>query len=105
MPETSSNMKELQDEAYVMRIIEKMGGARAILDDLGEFRRLVDRMWEARPELMEEHPDKWVAMAMDGVVAIGDSENDVLDEVERLGVRRRDVVVEYLETDPPVLIL
>ena len=54
---------------------------------------------------MEKYPDKWVALAMDGVVAIGDSKNDVLDEVERLGVRRRDVVVEYLETDPPVLIL
>ena len=62
-------------------------------------------MWEARPELMEKYPDKWVAITMDGVVAIGDSKNDVLDEVESQGVRRRDVVVEYLETDPPVLIL
>ena len=105
MPETSSKTKELQDEAYVLRVIEEMGGARAILDDLSEFRQLVDRMWKARPELMEKYPDKWVAVAMDGVVAIGDSKNDVLDEVESLGVRRRDVVVEYLETDPPVLIL
>ena len=43
MPETSNSMEELQDEAYVMRVIDEMGGARAILDDLGEFRQLVDR--------------------------------------------------------------
>ena len=42
---------------------------------------------------------------MDGLVAVGDSMSDVLDEVENLGLRRRDVVVDHLQTDPPVLIL
>ena len=51
---------------------------------------------------MEEHPDGWVAAGMDGVVAVGDSMHEMLDEVERSGVRRRDIVIEHLETDRPV---
>ncbi len=92
-------------ETYVAKIVEDMGGPGAILDDLEEFRQLVDRLWSERAELMERHPDRWVAVGADGVVAIGDSMRAVLNEVEDLGMRRRDVVVEFLDTDPPLLIL
>lgn len=93
------------DEAYIMKVVEDLGGPRAILDDLGDFRQLVDRLWEERSELMERYPDKWVAVGLDGVVAVGNSMSAVLDEVENLGLLRRDVVVDHLQTDPPVLIL
>ena len=93
------------DEAYVMKVVGDLGGPKAILDDLGDFRQLVDRLWEERSELMGRYPDKWVAVGMDGLVAAGDSMSDVLDEVENLGLRSRDVVVDHLQTDPPVLIL
>lgn len=103
---TAANRPDpLFDKTYVMSVIEDMGGARAILDDLGDFRQLVDRLWEERPGMMESYPDKWVAVGKHGVVAVGDSMRDVLDEVESLGIRRRDVVVEHLQSNPPVLIL
>ena len=41
----------------------------------------------------------------EGVLAIGDSMNEVLEEAERLGFDRGEIVVEFLDTAPPVLIL
>ena len=55
--------------------------------------------------LRERYPDRWVAFGGQGVVAVGETLCAVLDEVERLGLGRRDVVIEHLDTNPPVLIL
>lgn len=105
MSATANRPDSLLDEASVMRVVETMGGSGAILKDLGEFRRLVDRLWEERAELMERYPERWVAVGMEGVVAVGDSMGDVLDTVEAQGLREREVVVEHLQANPPVLIL
>ena len=103
--DTTNQYGSLCDPEYVMKVIEGMGGPRAIHEDLLEFRRLVDRLWEQQDELMEKYPDKWVALSMDGVVSVGDSWRAVLDEVDRLGLRRGDVVINHLDTNPPILIL
>ena len=105
MSATANQTDGLLDEASVMKVVETMGGPGAILEDLGEFRRVVDRLWEERAELMERYPERWVAVGMEGVVAVGDSMRDVLDTVEARGLREREVVVEHLQANPPVLIL
>ena len=86
-------------------MIEEMGGARALVDDLAEFERLQIRMSNEYETLIAEHPDRWVAMGEAGPLAVGDSEVDVYRAVSDLGLRRSDVVVEFLDTDPPALIL
>ena len=88
-----------------LEMIEEMGGARALIDDLAEFERLQVRMSNEYETLLADHPDKWVAMGRSGTLAVGDSEEDVHRAVADLGHRRSDVVVEFLDTDPPVLIL
>ena len=93
----------LLDEALEM--IEEMGGARALIDDLAEFERLQIRMSNEYETLLTDHPDKWVAMGKAGPLAVGDSEEDVYRAVADLGLRWSDVVVEFLDTDPPALIL
>ena len=44
-------------------------------------------------------------MGQKGVLAIGDSMDEVLREVESQGLRGADVVIDFLDTDPPLLIL
>ena len=103
MSSSESSKTSTLDEALAM--IDEMGGARVLIDDLEEFERLQVRMTEEYDLLLEKHPDRWVAMGMDGLLAVGDSEEDVYQAVVNQGMRRSDVVVEFLDTDPPVLIL
>ena len=103
MSSSESSKTSTLDEALAM--IDEMGGARVLIDDLEEFERLQARMTEEYDLLLEKHPDRWVAMGMDGPLAVGDSEEDVYQAVVNQGMRRSDVVVEFLDTDPPVLIL
>ena len=105
MSETATTLEKLKDEKYVREIVEGLGGPEAINASLREYRLIVERMWAERAALMKAHPNRWVAMGRDGVLAVGDSMDEVLEEVESQGIRGGDIVIEFLDTDPPLLIL
>ena len=94
---------QLIDEACAM--IEEMGGVRGLIDDLAEFRKLRIHMSKEHAGLIEQCPDRWVAVGLDGLLAVGDSEDRVFEIIDDKGIHRSRVMVEYLDTDPPVLIL
>ena len=93
------------DKDYVKEVIEGLGGAKVLMDEMDEYHEIVARMRKERPSLVERYPDKWVAMGQKGVLAIGDSMDEVLREVEARGLNGADVVIDFLDTDPPLLIL
>ncbi len=99
----TNSSNDLLDQAFAM--IEEMGGAHTLIKDLAEFRQLRIRASEERTALIEQYPDRWVAVGLDGLLAVGDSEDEVLQAIDDKGIPRSEVVVEYLDTDPPVLIL
>ena len=93
------------DKDHVKEVIEGLGGAKALMDEMDEYHGIVARMRKERPSLVERHPDKWVVMGQEGVIAVGDSMDEVLREVEGRGLHGADVVIEFLDTDPSPLIL
>ncbi len=99
------NGKKLWGEDYVMALVESMGGAQKIVDEMREYEKIADRMLSEWDSLMEKYPDKWVAMGKEGLVSVGDSMEEVIEDVESQGVPEKDVVIEFLDTDPPILIL
>ena len=105
MSDTEITIEKLKDEEYVREIVEGLGGAKAIVDGLREYGLIVERMWAERAALTEAHPNQWVAMGKDGVVAIGDSIDAVIEDAAAKGLRGSDLVIEFLDTDPPLLIL
>ena len=99
------NGKDLWDEAYVMSVIESLGGAQKMADEMREHSKIWKRMRAEHAALMEQYPDKWVAMGKEGLLAVGDSMDEVIEEVESQGIQEEGVVIEFLDTDPPILIL
>ena len=93
------------DKDYVKEVIEGLGGAKVLIGEMDEYHEIVARMRKEHPSLVERHPDKWVAMGQKGVLAIGDSMDEVLREIESRGLNGADLVIEFLDTDPPLLIL
>ena len=86
-------------------VIDGLGGTKALMDEMDQYHGIVVRMRKERPSLVESHPNKWVAMGREGVLAIGDSMDEVLREIEVRGLHGADGVIEFLDTDPPLLIL
>ena len=105
MTETASGLEKLQDENYVKEIIEDLGGVQSLVAGMQEYHEIVVRMRNERASLMKAHPNRWVAMGREGVVAIGDSMDAVIEDAEAQGLWGSDLVIEFLDTNPPVLIL
>lgn len=93
------------DENTVKGIIDELGGAKALMEEMDEYQETVLRMRKERPRLAADYPDKWVAMGREGLLAAGDSMDQVLGQLEAQGVDGSDVVIEFMDTDPPPLIL
>ena len=89
------------DEAHVREVINGLGGAKALAAKMAKFHKVASRMRRQRANLTDQYPDMWVAMGTDGVVAIGDSVDEVLLELESQGLHRADVVTEFIDTNPP----
>ena len=93
------------DENQVKQIIESLGGAKVLMNEMDEYQEVITRMREERPNLVVSYPDQWVAIGREGVLGVGNSLDEVLGQVEALGVNTGEVVIEFMETDPPLQIL
>ena len=87
------------------QMLTQLGGVRALRDDPNDFRGAVERLWDERDSLIEQHPNKWISMGKDGVVSIGDSIEEVVSATEAKGISTADVIVELLDPEPEALIL
>ncbi len=103
MPTTAGKKSELI-EGY-LTMIEERGGVPALIERMDEYHQCVDRMMRERDALMRKHPDKWVVMGKDGVLSVGDTLDQVLEDVEDRRRRGVQVMVDFLDTNPPELIL
>ena len=91
--------QELED------LTESLGGEESIREGLqwyGERCELFDRR---REELTEKYPDHYVALAADDTIVACETLDGVMFELDRLGLRRGDCVMEYLSAEPEIWIL
>ena len=97
--------KDLWDEEYVMALSESMGGAKKIAESIREYGEICARMSSERASLMEKYPNKYVAMGKDGLLAVCDSLEELIDAAEKRMGPGDDYVIDFLDTDPPIYIL
>ena len=90
---------------YVKNLVDNLGGVNKLRKGNDEFHKVIIRLDQEHAGLMEKYPDKWVAMGKDGVIAVGDSMEEVFAEVESAGLSGSEFEVEFLDSEPPDLIL
>ena len=72
---------------------------------LPAFEANLRHLRENYAELMKEYPDQWIAVHEQRVVASDSTIAGLFDKVDQMGIRRGDVVGEFLATNPKPLIL
>ncbi len=85
--------------------IKKSGTAKARHEQLREYSKIHHRLRKESAALLEKYPRKWVAMGKTGIVTLGDSQEEVLAELENRGLGNSDVAIQFLDPNPPILIL
>ena len=86
------NLKSSQSVEYMRTMLE-------------EHEALEMSFQKAYPSLLRDHPDRWVGWAKDGIVGVSDSQDDLLRTMRSRNLMAKDVVIEYIDSDPTALIL
>ena len=92
----TADFEELRDIEVVKAALKRAGTPRGFGVNLEKRRRIFQRLLDEQPILTEKHPGKWVAMGLDGVLAVGDSFDQVSAEIEGAD----DAQVEYIYPSP-----
>ena len=87
------------------QVTKQMGGAQEVHVGLREFTNRVRAFDAQRVQLAKEYPDKWIAMYDGGIGAVADSLEDLLKEMDRLGIPRKGAVIEFMDTERRTMIL
>ena len=87
------------------QVIKQMGGAQEVYIGLREFTDRVRAFDAQRVQLTKKYPNKWIAMHDGEIGAIADSLEDLLKEMDRLGIPRKGAVIEFMDTERGTMIL
>ena len=72
---------------------------------LAAFGRTMDWFDAHYDELMARYPDRWIAFSAEGVLATGDTQDEVLARVDRAQIERGEASTEFVPAKPLNLIL
>ena len=70
-----------------------------------QFSRDVECLNALRPRLREEHPDCYVVVFEEKIVAFGPVRKEVLADLDRLGIPRRLAAMKFISKEPMRLIV
>ena len=103
-PEHRKPAKSLSEEENA-ELIERLGGAEAIRQSLADFKEVMDRFRLDEKVLIEQYPTKWAIVGKDGLIAALDTLEEAGAFARDKGLRNPHFVIEYLDPDPPLLVL
>ena len=94
-----------EDDPELLAIAEQFGGMAAMNERSLRGHRAFQRLYGELDTLYEQYPDHWVAMDEDGLVAVADSQDNLLQALADQGQSAAYLATEYLDTQPDLLIL
>jgi len=77
----------------------------AVARSLREYQRSARVLSSNQPRLIDEYPDQWVAVSDSKVIANGKDVQRVLQQVDRKGFKRSDILIRFIERTQRTLIL
>ena len=86
-------------------IAELIGDPDRFAREMQDFRETAKVLSADHERMIDNYPDKWVALYSGEVRAFGDSIDSVLDEVDAKGIPRSQIIVRFIDTEPRTMIL
>lgn len=78
-----------------------LNDADAVYESFKRHEAAIARFGQDEAKLLEELPHHWVAVGASGLVAWGESAEEVMQAVAGQGLSGSDVTLEYLDPEPP----
>ncbi len=84
------------------RLIHEAFGTKKAQAEMEAYARTSRFLAGATRDLMMQYPRKWVVAYDEKICAIGDTLDDVLNQLDEKGIPRLGTAVRFLDPHPPV---
>ena len=86
-------------------LIERLGGIEALKKSFADFREVTNRFGQDRKVLVKQHPNKWAIVSKDGLIVALDTLEEAAAFARKSNLESSQFIIQYLDPDPPTLIL
>ena len=76
-----------------------------LLDDLRQFGEDCKYLGDNWDKLLEQYPDRWVAVYCKKVIAVALTQEELIRLVSDHGIRPAKTAMKFLNTNPPILVV
>lgn len=104
-PEPGKAVLLAEDDPYLLAVAEQFGGMEAMNERSLRGHRAFQRLYGELDALYEQYPGQWVAMDEDGLVAVADTHDNLLQALADQGRSAAYLATKYLDTQADLLIL
>lgn len=85
--------------------LKSLGGPARVAQELRDYRRRVLFLDANHAELVKKYPDQWVALASNGTMVAAPTIGEIIEILERKGLRRDNAATKFMETTHRRMIL
>ena len=87
------------------QVLKEVGGVEQIRERIRSYEEVCLKLKDMEGSLTKQHPHRWVALGTDDSLLIGDSLEAVCQAARDRGLESHQFAVEYLDPNPPILIV
>ena len=98
-------MAEAMTDERFRALIERSGGAEAMLEAARAHEENVLYLEREHDELTRKYPDRWVGILQCRVQAVGDSAEEVVEALRRDAESMDGVVLHFMRTDKSIQLI
>ena len=98
-------MTEIEQPFTLAEMLELIGDPDELAREMEKYREDWTAFWQIEPQLLKKYPKKWIVFYDGKLRAVGSSLPSVLEKADALGLPRGAILAQYLDPNPPTLIL
>ena len=95
----------MASRAEIEEAIALAGGRERIARDLADYTRRSRMLNDCVLELLETHPNEWVAIPEGDDLVFADSRDDLRVKLRESGKPINTAVIKFLNPNPPILVI
>lgn len=82
----------------------RFGGLAAMFDLMEKSKRSHEWLEAHQKELVEQYPDRWVAVDQNGLIATASTQIELIENIKKEGIDIKTTAMRLMETEPTDLI-
>lgn len=86
-------------------LLDQLGAPPDVLDGLRRYRKAVSSLAAKRARLARQHPERWIAVYNDDIVALTKTLEDLVRCIDEQKLPRDEVIVQFLTKERRVMVM